>query len=57
MYLEYEMNNTNNFIMRDQVHNLVPSIMDHERDFSVVRFMRQISIAVISVIGFRLFLF
>ena len=51
------MNNTSNFIMRDQVHNLVPSIMVHERDHSVFRFLSQISIVAVSLATFRFLLF
>lgn len=52
----YKMNN-NSFIMRDQVHNLVPSIMGYERDLSIFKVMRQLSFVVIAIIAFRLFLY
>ncbi len=48
------MNNTHSFIMRDQVHNLIPSIMDQRKDRSVFRFLGQISVAIVSLATFNL---
>lgn len=49
--------NNNNFIMRDQVHDLVPSIMGYESGFSALRFMRQISLLALSAFTFGFILF
>jgi len=48
------MNNTSNFIMRDQVHNLIPSIMQHGRDHSLFKFVSQVSFAIVSLVTFKL---
>ncbi len=48
------MNNTSNFIMRDQVHNLIPSIMQHGRERLMFRFVSQVSLAIVSLATFKL---
>ncbi len=50
------MNNTSNFIMRDQVHNFVPSIMEHATDHSIFKFLSQLSVAAVALAAFRFLL-
>ncbi len=50
------MSNTSSFIMRDQVHNLVPSIMQHTTDHSTFKLVGQFSVAIITLAAFRFLL-
>jgi hypothetical protein len=51
------MNNTSSFIMRDQVHDLIPSIMEHRSEHPSLRFLSQLSVIAITLVTFNLLLF
>lgn len=49
------MNNSNSFIMQDQVGDVVKSLMEENRGGSFFRFLGQISIVAVSIITFASF--
>ena len=48
------MYNSNSFIMRDQVGDVVKSIMDDKNRFGFVKYLSPLSIVVFTVISFTL---
>ena len=46
------MNNTNSFIMQDQVGDVVKSLMEENRGLTFFRFLSQLSIIAISIMTF-----
>jgi hypothetical protein len=48
------MYNSNSFIMRDQVSDVVKSLMDEKKRFSFVKYLSSLSIAAFTVISFTL---
>ncbi len=49
------MNNTNSFIMRDQVGDVVKSLMDGDRGMPFFRYLSQVSIIAVSIVTFLSF--
>ncbi len=44
------MNNTNSFIMRDQVGDVVRSLMQDHQDYRLYRYLRQASLIAIPIL-------
>lgn len=51
-YERFTMNNTNSFIMQDQVGDVVKSLMEENRGLTFFRFLSQLSIIAISIMTF-----
>lgn len=50
------MNNTNSFIMRDQVGDVVKGLMEDDPGIPLIRYLGQISIILLSIVTFRFIL-
>jgi hypothetical protein len=48
------MNNTNSYIMRDQVSDVVKSLMEDNRNYTFSRYITRISIIALTVVSFSL---
>ena len=48
------MYNSNSFIMRDQVNDVVKSVMDDGNKIGFVRYLSTLSVVVLTVISFSL---
>ena len=51
------MNNTSSFIMRDQVHDLIPSIMQRGSEQQFSRVLRQVSVFIVTLVTVNFLLF